>query len=270
MNADCFYVKGDGKEVCQDYAIALNSPGMSIIIGADGCSSSKDTDIGARLLVHAIKTLITATPLNGDYELFAYHMEKCVLGKLLSLSSMLHLKKDVFDATLWAAVANEKGLYVFGWGDGYIVIKYRNDDSPHFEKVSYTSGAPYYISYGLDRIRDQRYNLEFQGQKIERMWISDNPATEQEGVLKSPRVFFVKREKVEWVSLFSDGADTFKRSFSNTKISEVTILRQLTTYKSFTGEFVKRRMQRFLKDSIKEDIVHFDDLFCASIYFGDL
>lgn len=270
MNADCFYIKGDGKEVCQDYALALNNPGMSLIIGADGCSSSKDTDVGARLLVHAIKTLVIAAPLNEDYESLAHYLERCVLGKLLSLSSILHLKKDVFDATVWVAVANEKYLYVFGWGDGYIALKYRNNDSALIEKITYTSGAPYYISYGLDRVRHQKYDLEFPGQKIEKIWWMSDSVTEQEGILKSPRIFFMGKENLEWISLFSDGADTFKRSFSNSKIPDVTVLRELTAYKSFTGEFVKRRVQRFLKDNVKEDVVHFDDLFCASIYLGDI
>ncbi|MBM3457554.1 MAG: protein phosphatase 2C domain-containing protein, partial [Armatimonadetes bacterium] len=55
MHADAAFRMGCTHSVCQDYAVALRATaaGGPAILLADGCSSSPDTDVGARLLARA-------------------------------------------------------------------------------------------------------------------------------------------------------------------------------------------------------------------------
>ena len=69
MNADSAFRMGSTHAVCQDYAVAsawtaaahtdgAAPPPRPYIILSDGCSSTPDTDVGARLLVKAAEPLL--------------------------------------------------------------------------------------------------------------------------------------------------------------------------------------------------------------------
>ncbi|HYO91642.1 MAG TPA: hypothetical protein VEQ40_08400, partial [Pyrinomonadaceae bacterium] len=69
MNADSAFLIGATHAVCQDYAVAGNGTpderaavsnlqANPYVILSDGCSSSPDTDIGARLLVKAAEQVL--------------------------------------------------------------------------------------------------------------------------------------------------------------------------------------------------------------------
>lgn len=45
---DAYVQTAHGKSVCQDYVMAEHDP-VPLLIVADGCSTGKDTDIGARV-----------------------------------------------------------------------------------------------------------------------------------------------------------------------------------------------------------------------------
>ena len=69
MNADSVFNIGATHAVCQDYVIArsgettFGSPNAGpYIILSDGCSSSPDTDMGARLLVKAMDQTLIRSP----------------------------------------------------------------------------------------------------------------------------------------------------------------------------------------------------------------
>ena len=66
MFADCAFAAGRGHDVCQDYAAAGGGADEPYAILADGCSTSPDTDVGARLLVKCIeRPLASAASLDG-------------------------------------------------------------------------------------------------------------------------------------------------------------------------------------------------------------
>ena len=50
MNADHYYTIGNSHSVCQDYAISGLVENGAYAILSDGCSSSPDVDVGARML----------------------------------------------------------------------------------------------------------------------------------------------------------------------------------------------------------------------------
>src|ERR1043166_8156900 len=92
MNADATINIGSTHAICQDYAIAR---GRYVVL-SDGCSSSPDTDIGARLLVKALdQSLSTATNIEE------LHKESARIA--LGWASMLGLPAQSVDATLLSA-----------------------------------------------------------------------------------------------------------------------------------------------------------------------
>ncbi len=53
MNTDCFYSIGHSHKVCEDYALSGTiGDTLAYAVVCDGCSSSKQVDVGARLLAH--------------------------------------------------------------------------------------------------------------------------------------------------------------------------------------------------------------------------
>ena len=95
MNADCIYRIGAGHAVCQDYCVARGGDDPYVVI-ADGCSSSPDTDCGARLLVRSAAALLPArADLASDAE-----FGQAVVERALPHAEGLGLPAQALDATL--------------------------------------------------------------------------------------------------------------------------------------------------------------------------
>src|SRR5437868_4207156 len=99
MNSDCAFQIGAAHTVCQDYAVAHSGvPAYAIL--ADGCSSSPDTDIGARLLVKAAQTVIDTLARdfaqNPDAALSRYYV--AAPAKANMLARCLRLEQECLDA----------------------------------------------------------------------------------------------------------------------------------------------------------------------------
>ena len=54
IHIDHLLKKGKTHKICEDYIISGYNPAPYIIL-SDGCSSSKNTDVGARVLCHVAK-----------------------------------------------------------------------------------------------------------------------------------------------------------------------------------------------------------------------
>ena len=67
MNANSAINIGATHSLCEDYVIA-QSEGHYVIL-SDCCSSSPDTDIGARLLVKAAENILTKQAVDGVEQL---------------------------------------------------------------------------------------------------------------------------------------------------------------------------------------------------------
>ena len=61
MNTDFYCEIGDSHVACEDYALAGKiNDNISYAIVADGCSSSPNVDVGARVLAHAALDYLTS------------------------------------------------------------------------------------------------------------------------------------------------------------------------------------------------------------------
>lgn len=125
--ADCFTRRGRGKRACAD-AVAVAGGRLTL---SDGCSSSPDTDLGARLLVRA----------GGD------------VAQAIAWAAALDLPIDALDATCLTADADEDGVRVAVQGDGVIAAR-SHDGRIDVWRVEFASNAPAYptLAHDPDRL----------------------------------------------------------------------------------------------------------------------
>jgi hypothetical protein len=173
-NCDSHFEKGHSHLVCQDYALHEKFENFQFVIVSDGCSSSKDVDVGARLLCHVAKDFLIhyyKTELleklhggiNGIAELSSI-LELSILRKCLELKSSLNMSSSSFDATLLIAIQYKLEVIVMGRGDGSIIFKYA--DKIKYVRAEYESGAPFYLSYKFSSERLTLYDTQFPGEFV--------------------------------------------------------------------------------------------------------
>ena len=292
FNLDSYIELGKSHEVCEDYATHGTIMGVPYIIVSDGCSSSKDTDVGSRLLVHACRNALSEL-LNhnliedlGPGELRAYIKAQVLFNLKLSLKALC-LKDTVSDATLLFAFVWENNLYTFMYGDGHIITK-KIDGTLDTYKIHYTDNAPPYISYDLDIRRKNAYLEQFgKGDVVftstsqtdetnSTTIVNSSPLEEWVDKLAACRVHVQHADNIQSITLASDGIESymFGKSTNATPEERANVSnesmwqKEYTSYKGVGGEFVKRRMKRIKLNNEKLNIEHFDDVSCATIWIN--
>src|SRR6266496_2217714 len=155
MNADSAFIIGASHTVCQDYAVAghslltqrapdINSAATPYIILSDGCSSSPDTDIGARLLVKAAEQILLAPLRPLANELAEMHKESA--RRALLWAGIAGLQPQALDATLLTVHFSDDGLILGCSGDGVIALQSWAGELDVYV-ISYLSGYPLYPGY---------------------------------------------------------------------------------------------------------------------------
>src|SRR5262245_31136526 len=145
MNADCAFIIGSTHSICQDYAVAVpefNSNGVEVgpyVALSDGCSSSPDTDVGARLLTCATRQIF-----NGAVEVTELHKESAQLA--LRWAELLGLPIQSVDATLLTVHLDRDDLIIGCSGDGVVVLETREGRLDVYA-ISSPSGYPFYPCY---------------------------------------------------------------------------------------------------------------------------
>src|SRR5689334_13151177 len=124
MNSDCGFCIGDTHVVCQDYATAHGGECAYAIL-ADGCSSSPDTDIGARLLVKSAGAVLEAFAhdfvQDTDRALGRYY--SAVLAKARAHAKRMELDRECLDATLLTLIASQSHWFAGVYGDGVLAAR---------------------------------------------------------------------------------------------------------------------------------------------------
>lgn len=284
METDVYFEMSPTHRICEDYALCGQKDDMSYIILSDGCSSSMDSDVGARLLSHIAKGVILYLHDRDIWGIEAYSsiFRELVLRKCIEVRQSLGISVDAFDATLLVAVTKNGQCLNIGWGDGYF-IQVRDSGIMYVTEIKYGSGAPYYISYEMLSSKKENYLANFGTDSIIKY---HNYTVQPDGDLIST---FVEEktlicnhsfthefdtEGYSFMVLSSDGIGSYRddpkcgKSLSEQVSYDVLkILPSVVGYKSTKGEFVTRRMQRLKSDMDKAMITHTDDVSCAAIYF---
>ena len=287
FNTDSYIEIGKSHEVCEDYATHGIISEIPYIIISDGCSSSEDTDVGARLLVHACRNalfeIINHSLLEAldNTQLQAYLKEQILFNLKLSLKA-LFLKDTVADATLLLSFIYNETIYAFVYGDGHIIINY-DDNTMTSCKVEYAENAPPYISYDLNIHRKHLYLEQFG--KTNANIIVNGGGTESvyeyslnEWINKFNACHFITTtaKDAKSITLSSDGIESYMYGKTSTPSQEerleitkdVKWYNEYTSYKGALGEFVKRRMKRIKLNNEKQNIEHYDDVSCATIWIN--
>ena len=295
MQVDSFFTKGVSHKVCEDYSIHGTIRGNPFIIVCDGCSGSKDTDFGARLLARSAKKALVDIYHNDTLfddmsceELFE-HFEKETTHNLRGALTATFSATTVADATLLVAFVYDGEVYWYMRGDGVMVTK-RRESALVTMNIEYSTGAPYYLSYDLNKINDLKYKEKYgDGKKtvvtefnFREMVNGDEEKLKRIGddVLEyvsshANECGSFSIDELEYIALLSDGIDAlqYKASFDGEKNANDfklgSVIEDALAFKNYNGEFIQRRFKRFMKDIDRKGYEPYDDISVASIWVAD-
>lgn len=291
MKTDNAFYIGTTHNVCEDYAVN----GDNYIIISDGCSSSKNTDVGARLLCEYCKQHNCYKNLQSD-----------LFPSVSIIINSVGLSDYSLAVTFLSAYVENNKIIINTIGDGNIIIKTKNGII-HVISMDYYKSAPYYINYYLnkednklwEKITDNKYTVEYStikyngkidGEDSHTISTTKRPSTNISlydfnkydfipncDFSFSPKInkLALNIEDIEWVALSSDGLNSFyeqiitETSKYNKPIWYIDIIIELLKIKNTNGRFVQRRLNKFRKNCIKKNWYYADDISLAVLYIGD-
>ena len=266
MNIDTFLTIGKAHKVCEDYIISGTNP-MPYIILSDGCSSSKGTDMGARLLCYLAQQYIRMrTSDDVVFQPDHNEMGMWIIHNAELTAKHLGLPRQSLDATLIVAYHNEEdNIRVHMYGDGCI-IEFFEDDGYVFNEVNYSKNAPYYLSYQIDPERHELFK-KMEQKKTVKVFSQDTgwKSDETEYEYYFPSVYNFDLNITEngspraGISIASDGFISFNRG-SQGPVNVLDYAYHFHLFKTTAGEFLKRRATMALRNMEKYKITNADDL----------
>lgn len=283
MNADHAYVIGDSHKVCEDYARSgiikrgdSSDFDLAYAILSDGCSSSPDTDIGARILVHSAKQVLER---RGEFRSKEHVVQAIVQAS--SVQKLMNIKEEALDSTLLSLTCHYVGGKAYlNWGmvcgDGVVAICGGNRYTIY--DIEYKSGYPLYVSYTLDDVRsgelaniDANFNIAtIRKFDVVGDQFYDDTFTCSDFPLNVGNWLSYEDFCYDWdsIAVFSDGVKSFLDE-DRKPVDFREVVQELMSFKGFKGQFVGRRMQAFLKQCKKRGWTHYDDLSMAAVYLGE-
>jgi serine/threonine protein phosphatase PrpC len=282
MNADSAFVIGKSHAVCQDYAIAgsMRNPDgdlVSYAIVADGCSSSPDTDIGARLLAKAAERLIHGRPHTDALKSERFYEQAA--QRALDLARLTGLGSAAVDATLLAVYARGDRFIAACYGDGTIVLKSRAGEIDAYS-ITFAGNCPRYPSLALQPARLNAFQaLEDNAKEVAhcRITPSGNKLFAQERTSAAAvEVVSGPIAEFEYALVMTDGIGSVVELITEETGQRVepvdltTVVHALSDFKTPTGAFVQRRLSRFCDQCHKQNRRNADDIAVAAIYLGKL
>lgn len=273
--ADSHYMIGKTHLVCEDYAHHFDNK----MVVCDGCSSSENTDIGARLLALSFDKVIDVCfeSFDEDESLYTTIAKELSL-EMQQITASLWIPVSSMDASLIGAFIDPSTglLRVIMYGDGSIIYKKKDEDFIRAVNVSYEKEAPYYLSYLHAGLRKDNY-IEFANQyedgKIKTIKsgnISDLQEYKQR--YDFPIYYMFHPEELEFLALVSDGLTSFYEKGEcglREPVDFNRVIMEFTSFPIITPGFVKRRMRRACEVFEKKNIFHSDDISMAVMYFTE-
>jgi hypothetical protein len=277
MILDSFTSVGKTHHTCEDYSIVVGRPYPFILI-SDGCSSSKNTDVGARLLALTTKRqfhgAMTYQILPGRPDFFG----TAIIESAYLVADQLGLNRSALDATLLLAYVESGLIHFVAFGDGYFIIKSRTGHDK-FVQLSYKQNAPYYLTvhespeileewakvYPENDLEVKHYNY----------YKSFNPFDAPHGYrvdYSNNRPYFTlahQIDDIEMAMVSSDGIGTFCRSDDRSLIPPEDVIDQMMDVKVPNGEFIKRRMKKMLEKYANQGVHNLDDVSVSAMIFEE-
>lgn len=263
LKIDTFSEIGGQHKICQDYCVSSEVP-FPFIVLADGCSSSKNTDMGSRILCHLAKQYLTYNKEFLDY-IQTDHLGDWVINNAELTARQLGVADTSLDSTLIAVYPVLSFLGIVFYGDGLVILE---DISGNIETFSihYKPNAPYYLSYKMN----PRRRLEYHSMKVTKTIVHNihGVETTEEMAYDIPFTLSINTETSNYkkIMVCTDGIESFlKGNEIPDKETLNRIFKECLNFKTISGEFLKRRMSRVLKDLKSEGWDHYDDLTAGTI-----
>lgn len=293
-HSDAFFTKGSTHTVCQDYARAgVVGPhpiydieaGSPFAVLCDGCSSSKHTDIGVRLLSSITSArLASGQPLDIDGL-----ADRSVLRLAKNTAEALGLEVSCLDATFLVAECQRDHVRATMVGDGAAVVLTRSGDA-ELHVLEHPQNAPFYPSYRLNLTRHDTYLSTYPAATRHRVLVrpaggpwrlehEDDLTPPANPLVRWPKwpELIIPRWSCQMVMLLSDGVASFLKTVDTgtsryqEAVPIVEVVDELLKIKSFAGPFLQRRCQAFLDKFCKaKGWQHADDFSAAAIYMPEL
>ena len=268
---DDVFVIGDNHKICEDYSFSgMIQDKYPCAIISDGCSASKYSDIGARILVRALIASLSITELTDDLskqQAMYNKIEHYLDLKISKMRDAMELPIASLDATIRMAIIIDGTLFTFSYGDGYTVLHNHTTGGEEIGYLIYPFNAPYYFNYTTYDSMTEEYLKVFGGEIVDD---SGTEVTVPDHVEdRSSRWNYIPLDELDdgvyTISVMSDGVDTFYEN-NNTMTTE-EVLESMLSFKNFRGEFVQRKVRKFLHTLTKKNIQHYDDISLATIQF---
>jgi hypothetical protein len=259
---DIFIEIGSQHKVCEDYIISGMEPEPYIIL-ADGCSSSNDTEMGARILCHLAKQYLRYRS-DDLHNIDHKKMGRWIIPNAEMAARQMGLKVSCLDATLIVSFFIDGEVKIFMYGDGVVVIKSGNDIE--YFKIDFSSNAPYYLSYLIDDHRHELYHQMRNDLIITTHYNNNFNPLISNYAYDFPIEFTRTATEFDVVFISSDGLTSFIDDNPTARTSHPIeeIIGPFMEFKGTKGEYLKRRMKNALKKLGEIGIVHFDDLSIGS------
>lgn len=249
---------------CQDYATSLKEEGVSCSVLSDGCSSGGNTDVGSRII--ALNTACTLLEYAGDEEAT---IDTVCDARDLNICAGLGLTMHDMLATCAYVMHLDDSAEVLARlvGDG-VIASVDVSGNILMEKFEWNGNMPFYRIYrhvGIERFLENHGGREALAVSILTHARLDGVPQEQEDWCDVDTAIAGHRRTIDtrgspFVAVFSDGV---------TQVDGMDwrdVVAELMSFKSTEGDFVKRRMNRFLKDCLKHGKGPIDDISMACIH----
>lgn len=279
-NIDTYMAIGSSHHVCEDYVYSSFGKNPYIIL-ADGCSSSKNADIGARVLVHAARVVFEKFLDGAEVNNSAGVIGDLIITHAEEIINKMGLDKSALDATLIMAYKQDDKIKIYVYGDGNVILK-KKDGTLKIFNYQFDNNMPNYLSYRNDINKANKYSkimndAKNNGNTLKITYFDCNALTEEDNVYAMEVMdhfsfipsFSVPINEYEMIAITSDGIESFVDSHNGSKKDLTEIATELTAFKGTVGEFVKRRCKRAMKNYTKGKINHYDDVSMGVMLLGE-
>lgn len=285
MEADSHSIIGDthinDNMPCQDYVRSLVLPGAAFAIASDGCSDGGQTDNGSRIIAHATAQSLRQHWTTVGDPFAPGTVPQIALEQRITMNSAratLGLEHSDMLATSLYAYYTPGGGIAHIQGDGVIawVTKDRSLVMDRFDWLP--SGdrppAPFYPAYYEDNCESfaRYYGGDLNGTFLRsETWVRSAGSTEfsQEAATEYTLSEGIRGPVLRlppdllYVGVFTDGVMQVEH------IDWKDVVEQLLAFKTTTGAFATRRMNRFNKEARRLGHGPLDDLSYAVIRTDD-
>lgn len=260
INVDS-YIKADvNKSIGEDYILTGMNPVPYIII-ADGCSSSKQVDTGARILAHtaSVNLQYIINQFNKCYTYTSNYIMSIgysIIQMAWRIANGLSLDSTALDSTLLIAWVQDDYIHYVIYGDGNVILQYTNDMFNIFNlnyKDNMGYSTPFYLSYFLNKDRELAWLNSCVNQINTHYVINQSEEPElntsiSSNILYSKKYFYnkicLKTEYFPSIKKFiitSDGIEQMLHKDYRDKLNLVEVAKELIKVKTFKGCFMQRR-----------------------------